>query len=72
MSKVREAEDKEMTAIKSRQSAVQQRTLLENSEPGASSWLGALPIAAHGFNLNKGEFQDALCLRYNFEIKNSP
>ena len=72
MSKVREAEDKEMTAIKSRQSAVQQRTLLENSEPGASSWLGALPIAAHGFNLNKGEFQDALCLRYNFEIKNQP
>ena len=60
MLRVRVAEDTEIKAIKSKQSTVQQRSLLENSEQGASSWLGALPIAAHGFNLNKGEFQDAL------------
>ena len=72
MSKVKEAEDAENNAIKAKQSPVQQRSLLENSAPGASSWLGALPIGLHGFNLNKGEFQDALCLRYNLEIRNQP
>ena len=30
-----------------------------------SSWLSALPIADHGFHLNKGEFRDALCLTYD-------
>ena len=35
------------------------------SEKGASSWLSVLPIAKHGFYLHKGEFRDALCLRYN-------
>ena len=49
-----------------------QRILNQYSEPGASSWLVALPIAAQGFNLNKGEFQDALCLRYQLPIKNLP
>ena len=34
-------------------------------EKGSSSRLSALPIADHGFHLNKGEFRDALCLRYD-------
>ena len=55
-----------------RQSADLQRTVEQLSQSGASSWLGALPIAAQGFNLNKGEFQDSLCLRYKMPIKNLP
>jgi hypothetical protein len=34
------------------------------SEPGASSWLSALPIQEYGFALHKGDFRDALCLCY--------
>ena len=49
-----------------------QRTLQQLSEPGASSWLGVLPLKSQGFNLTKSEFQDALSLRYNREIKNLP
>jgi len=36
------------------------------SEKGASSWLSVLPIGEHGFHLHKGEFRDALRLRYNW------
>ena len=36
------------------------------SEPGASSWLTALPIKEHGFVLHKGAFCDALCLHYGW------
>ena len=31
-----------------------------------------LPLKEHGFNLNKQEFQDALALRYNQNVKNLP
>lgn len=37
-------------------------------EPGASTWLNALPIEEHGFLLSKGAFRDALCLRYGWPI----
>uniref|UniRef100_A0A1X7TEM9 Uncharacterized protein n=1 Tax=Amphimedon queenslandica TaxID=400682 RepID=A0A1X7TEM9_AMPQE len=36
------------------------------SERGASSWLTVLPIKEHGFTLHKGDFRDALCLRYGW------
>ena len=48
------------------------RTLEQLSEPGASSWLGVLPVESYGCNLNKGEFHDALAIRYNSQIKNLP
>ncbi len=41
-------------------------------EKGASSWLTALPIKSLGFVLNKQEFRDALCLRYNWLISDIP
>ena len=41
-------------------------------EKGASSWLTALPLSGHGFRLHKGEFRDAVCLRYDWELKNVP
>ena len=36
------------------------------SEKGSSSWLTCRPLARHGFSLSKGEFWDAICLRYNW------
>ena len=58
--------------LKSAQEPQVQRNIEQLSEPGASSWLGALPLRDQGFNLNKGEFQDALALRYNKTPKNLP
>ena len=43
-----------------------------SSEKGASSWLTSLPLARFGFRLNKQQFQDALCLRYNLALKDVP
>ena len=40
-----------------------------SSEKGASCWLTSLPLKRYGFLLNKQEFHDAVCLRYNFAIK---
>ena len=33
-------------------------------ESGSSSWLTVLPIEEHAFHLHKGDFRDALSLRY--------
>jgi len=44
----------------------------EAAEKGASSWLTCLPLEEHGFLLNKKEFCDALCLRYNIPMKGVP
>ena len=41
-------------------------------DKGASSWLNALPLESQGFVLNKEEFRDALCLRYNVPITGLP
>ena len=35
---------------------------------GISSWLSILPLDEFGFSLHKGEFQDALCLRYGWSL----
>ena len=41
-------------------------------DKGASSWLNAIPFEEHGFVLHKGEFRDALRLRYNLRLQNLP
>ena len=41
-------------------------------EKGASSWLSVLPLEEHGFYLHKGEFRDALCLRYGWQLSGIP
>ena len=64
--------DEKHNDITTSQDADTQRSIEQLSEPGASSWLGALPLAEQGFNLTKGEFQDALALRYNRTVKNLP
>ena len=39
------------------------------AEKGASCWLTSLPLKAYGFVLNKQQFHDSICLRYNYAIK---
>ena len=41
-------------------------------ERGASSWLSVLPLSDQGFHLHKGEFRDAICLRYGWTLPNTP
>ena len=48
------------------------RVLDAASERGASSLLTTLPIAGHGFALSKGEFRDAMCLRFGWQPVNLP
>ena len=40
--------------------------VLNGRETGASSWLTVVPMKAHGFALHKGDFQDAIALRYGW------
>ena len=47
----------------------QQRAFEQATHKGASSWLSALPLKALGYCLNKAEFRDSICLRYNWKIK---
>ena len=45
------------------------RSVIEAREKGASSWLSVLPLSEFGFDLNKGEFRDAVNLRYNKPLR---
>ena len=49
-----------------------QRAMDLGQEKGASSWLSAIPVQEHGFALHKGDFRDALCLRYNWHPTHLP
>ena len=42
------------------------------TQKGASSWLTVLPIRDMDFNLNKSEFRDAVKLRYDWEVPDTP
>ena len=53
-------------------SPTNQRTMDLLQLKGSSSWLSALPLKDQGFNLSKGEFRDALSLRYGWQLKNLP
>ena len=48
------------------------RILEASSEKGSSSWLTALPLTSHGFALHKGDFRDALCLRFGWQSSSLP
>lgn len=49
-----------------------QRTMDIHSEKGTSHWLTVVPVNAHGFSLPKGQFRDALCLRYGWHPDHLP
>ena len=42
------------------------------NEKGASVWLTALPLREHGFDLHKGAFRDAVCIRYGWRPPDLP
>ncbi|EDO48836.1 predicted protein [Nematostella vectensis] len=42
------------------------------AEKGSSVWLKVLPLREMGYNLNKGEFRDAIKLRYDWPINDIP
>ena len=49
-----------------------QKSIQLAQEKGASTWLSARPIHAHGFTLHKSEFRDALALRYGWPLSRIP
>ena len=72
MQQVREDQKTTTGNVKNRQPEELKRKLIQTSEPGASGWVNALPLSQYGFNLTRGEFQDALALRYNRPLQNLP
>ena len=64
--------DAEAEAIFNELPLTKQRLLACTRERSAFSWVFALPIDEHGFFLHKGDFRDALCLRYGWQISNLP
>ena len=41
-------------------------------EKGASSWLTCLPSFEHGTVLHKGDFVDAIYIRYGWQLRDMP
>ena len=52
--------------------AKQKRLITMTKVKGSSIWLTSLPLDVQIFFLHKGEFRDALCLRYGWSIPNTP
>ena len=52
----------------SRMTPAEKRANEISRDTGASNWLTSLPIEEKGFHLNKGEFWDAVHLRYTWPI----
>ena len=50
----------------------QRLTLELCSEKGASTVLNSLPLKRYGFGLNRRQFIDSLCLRYNLILDDMP
>ena len=48
------------------------KALEMSCESGSSAWLSALPLEHLGYILNKTQFRDAVCLRYEWAIDNVP
>ena len=44
-----------------------QRAMSLAQEKGASIWLTTVPMDEHAFALSRGDFRDAICLRYGLE-----
>ena len=45
------------------------RAVQQAKEKGASNWLSVIPLEEHEFTLNKGEFRDAIAIRYNKALR---
>ena len=71
-SKNRQRQDQQAKDIYAQLTPQLKRCVDLAAEKGSSSWLTALPLPDHGFFLHKGEFRDAVSLRYDWELKNTP
>ena len=62
------AQDIENSAVQVRESLPQTKQGMMDLAcvKGASSWLSALPLQDQGFDLSKGEFRDAISIRYGW------
>ena len=58
--------------VKSVTSEHTQKIIQLSSEKGASSWLTSLPLQDYGFRLNKQQFSDAVCMRYDLRLADVP
>ena len=68
----REQNTKEADNIFSHLTVLQQKTVVQAKEKGASTSLTVLPLRDHGFTLHKTAFHDALALRYGWTPSNLP
>ena len=62
----------ELSLIMSIKDQDAQRSIELLQEQGSGSWLTALPLARLSYSLNKIEFRDSICLRYGWDIPNTP
>ena len=68
----RERQDQRALSVYNQLTPELKRRVDLSKEKGSSSWLSVLPLEEHGFYLHKGEFRDALCLRYGWKPPNIP
>ena len=66
------ADDSEFRRLQQSASADMARRLEHLSSSGVSSWLNTLPLREHGYHLSKGDFRDALALRYDWALADVP
>ena len=64
--------EKEYEEIVENLDAKSRRILDLARESGAGSCLNAIPIQSLGYSLNKQEFKDSVCLRYGWQIPDTP
>ena len=69
---VKKARISSLTDLRERSSPHMARRIDELSRKGSSSWLTALPLTEHGFHLSKRDFWDALALRYDWPLYDTP
>ena len=62
----------EMATVTSALPPTQSHCAVVTQEKGSSSWLSALPIEQQGFSLSKGQFWDAISLRYGWQLRLVP
>ena len=58
--------------VKSSTTEHAQKIIELSSEKGASIWLTSLPLQEYGFRLNKQQFSDAICMRYDLRPADVP
>ena len=61
-----------MTELRTQLNDNQERLNSITQEKGVSNWLKAYPISNQGYDLNKQQFWDCVCLRYGWRLTNIP